>query len=111
MTLPANWSRMNPPAGFGRVVNGSKMRISWPFCAKVCEKSPWRCASVGTVVVVCDWRCLAQPLERGHEERLAAEDRSARDAAELAALEIAERRAARFAKKLFESKAESRKNS
>jgi hypothetical protein len=47
------------PDGFGPVVNGSKMRISWPFCANVCEKSPLRCASVGTVVVVSEalsWR-------------------------------------------------------
>jgi hypothetical protein len=61
MTLPANWSRMKPPAGFARVENGSKMRICWPFCASVCEKSPCRCATVGTVVVVCECRCSRNP--------------------------------------------------
>jgi hypothetical protein len=61
ITLPANWSRMKPPAGFARVVNGSKIRMSCPFCASVCEKSPFRCASVGTVVVVCDARRSRSP--------------------------------------------------
>src|SRR5438876_767535 len=33
------------------------MRTCWPLDAKVCEKSPLRCRSVGTVVVV-DWKAF-----------------------------------------------------
>jgi hypothetical protein len=59
--LFVNGSRTKPPAGLARVLNGSKMRICCPFWASVCEKSPRRCANVGTVVVVSDARLSRKP--------------------------------------------------
>lgn len=40
------------PAGFARVVNGSKIRTCWPLAARVSVKSPWRSISVGTLNVL-----------------------------------------------------------
>ena len=37
------------PAGSGRVVNGLYATLRWPLAAKVCDMSPLRSSSVGTV--------------------------------------------------------------
>ena len=44
-----------------RVVNGSKIAIVWPLAAKVFEKSPCRCKSVGMVGWCCRKSARAGP--------------------------------------------------
>jgi len=49
--LLANCVRVHTPCALQVVVSGSKIGMSAPAALKVCEKSPARCRSVGTVVV------------------------------------------------------------
>src|SRR5437867_241577 len=103
---------MNPaPLGLGLVVKGLKIRMSWPFAAKVWLKSPRRWSAVGTVkVVVAELSSRSpsyEPIKKVRSRRIGPLD----VAPNWLRLKLPRGSPRRLAKKLLASKIELRRNS